>query len=132
MSSFVNVVFTMELAVPNSTLNTTPINAVPATNTLPATTVYYNPAFQVGTSSTPLPVPPPTTVAQVVYIKNLDPTNLITLDMTPYNGTTTAVEIPAGTVFLYFNPELHTGGGISGMSLTAATATVNAEVMVAY
>src|ERR1700678_1884010 len=122
MSSFVSVVFTMELAVPNSTLNTTPINAVPATNTLAATTVSYNPAFQVLTTLTTIPLP--NTPVQVAYVKNLDPSNPITVAFTPVGFSATSITLPPGAVFLYFNPSETDGGGISALAATATGATV--------
>jgi hypothetical protein len=132
MSSFVNVVFTMELAVPNTTLNTTPINAVPATNTLTAQTVSYNPSFQVNTSPTTIPIPPTASGGvQVCYVKNLDTTNAMTFTYTPNGGSPTTVTLPAGGVFIYFVPT-ESSGGIGTLSATAVTAALAAEVFLAY
>ena len=135
MSSFLNVILTMELAVANTTLSTTPIGDVPAPITLAATTVYYNPAFQVAASPTAIPIPPPATNgAQIVYLKNLDDTNLVTLTYTPepFGSSPTPIQIPPGGVFLYFNPGAGMPGGISALSVEAATSTVNVEVFIGY
>lgn len=132
MSSFLNVIFSMSLSVVNTSLNTTPLSDVPASVTQAATTPYYNPAFQVGTSSTTIPVPPPNTTAQGFYIRNLDSTNPLTLTFTPVGGSATSIVVPAGALFIYFNPEAKTGGGIGSISATASTATVNAELFVSY
>jgi hypothetical protein len=133
MAGFLNTVFTMELAVANTTLNTTPINDVPATNTLAATSVYFNPAFQIATTSTTIPLPAPSgTAAQVVYVKNLDASNPLTLTYTPVGFSSTSIVLPPGAVFLYFNPETTTGGGISALSAQATSASINAEVFLAY
>jgi len=130
MSSFISVIFTMELAVPNSTLNTTPINAVPATNTLAATTVSYNPAFQVLTSTTTIPLP--NNPCLVVYIKNLDTSNILTITYTPVGGTSTSQILQPGGMFLSFNPSEAGGGGISSLTAIANSASINAEVFLGY
>ena len=133
MANFLNVVFTMELAVPNSTLNTTPINDVPATNTFSAVSVYYNPAFQIIIATpTTLPIPPNGSgVAQVAYVKNLDATNYLTLNITSNVAGTGVIELPPGGVWLYFNPSATPGIGVTALTATANGATVSAEVMLA-
>jgi hypothetical protein len=133
MAGFLNTVLTMELAVANTTLNTTPINGVPAANTQASTNVSYNPAFQVATTSTTIPLPTPAgTACQAVYIKNLDPANLLTVTYTAVGFSSTSIVLPPGAVFLYFNPETTSGGGISALSAQATTAAINAEVFLAY
>ncbi len=132
MSSFLNIVFTMELAVANTTISTTPLNDVPGNLTLAATTVYWNPAFQAAITATTVPLPPTTTGGVcVVYVKNLDPTNNLTVTYTFAGGSpTNVILIPSG-VFLIFQPT-ETGEGISALSLTATSATINAEVLLGY
>jgi hypothetical protein len=133
MAGFLTTVFTMELAVANSTLNTTPINDVPATNSQASTNVAYYPAFQVATTSTTIPLPTPAgTAAQTVYVKNLDGTNALTVTYTAVGFASTSIVLPPGAVFLYFNPESTTGGGISALSAQATSASINAEVFLGY
>lgn len=126
MSSFLNAVFTMELAVPNTTLNTTPINSVPAVNTLAATTVFYNPAFQCPTSLTTVPLP--STPCWIVYVKNLDPTNILSVVFTPTGAGPTSLQLPPGAVFLHFSPNEAAGTGIAGVAVQADSATISAEI----
>lgn len=130
--SFLNVVLTMDLAVANTTLSTTPINDAPAPLTLAATTVYYNPAFQAGTSPTTVPLPPTATGGVcVAYVKNLDPTNNLTVTYTWGAGSPTSIVLIPSGVFMIFQPT-ETGQGISALSLTATAATINAEVFLGY
>ena len=121
----------MSLQVPNSVLSTTPINDQPGTATQPSTDVFYMPNFQIATSSTPI-LPANISQAQTVYIKNLDPANPITVVYTAVGFSSTSIVLPAGAVFLYFSPEIQTGGGISAIAATATSATVAAEVFLGY
>lgn len=136
MSSFLNAVFSMNLAVANTTLNTTPINDSPATTTAAITTVYYNPSFQAGTSPTTIPLPPPAAQGVFqVYIKNLDAANPVTLTYTAVGFSSTSIVIPPGGIFMYFCPETTYSGaaaGISALSVTAASAVVNCELFLGY
>lgn len=133
MSSFLNVVFTMELAVANTSLSTTPINDVPATNTLAATTVYYNPAFQVATSpGNNIPIPPNANSTVVIcYIKNLDTANPMSVTYQFNGGTGTTITLVPGGVFLLFNPSESTNG-ITSILVNAGGAIINAEVFLGY
>lgn len=129
----VNIIFggsiqvtTAVVGLPSSTL----VNTTTGSITLSDVAAFYDPYFQVLTTGSAVPLPGAT--AYSVYIKNLG-TNNVTVAWTPAGGVsaTIGVLIP-GAALLFWTPGTGTpaAGGISALTLTAATATTPVEVLV--
>lgn len=105
--------------------------------TLTATTVFYDPFIQIGTSATVLTLPAATIF--IVYVKNLSSAANILLNWTPNGGSAVNVGVIApGGVFTHFMATETAGtaissitNGITAVSLTASASATSAEVMLA-
>jgi hypothetical protein len=97
------------------------------------TVYYYNNFFQAGITATTVPLPGTVWAA---YVRNLGANN-VTVNYTPAGGAATSVVLTPitsgfGGVFLYYQTLETGGGGITAMTLTAATAITPCEVFVGY
>lgn len=120
LSALLNAILT----VTDTSLNPSPTIVTRNLNnpTLLAGTVFYDPFFAGGAVSLPA------ATVFLVYVKNLSATVNTTVGFTPVGaGVASSLLLLPGGLFLYFLPA-ETGGGISALSLTAATTT---EVLVA-
>lgn len=120
LSALLNAILT----VTDTSLNPSPTIVTRNLNnpTLLAATVFYDPFFAGGAVSLPA------ATVFLVYVKNLSATVNTTVAFTPVGaGVASSLLLLPGGLFLYFLPA-ETGGGISALSLTAATST---EVLVA-
>ena len=80
----------------------------------------------VGTSPTTLTLPASPT--QFLYIKNLAPTNTLTVTWTPNGGASNPViTLQPGSSIIFM--EVATGGGITALSVTASGASTPIEYM---
>lgn len=101
--------------------------------TLAATTQYYEPFFQTINGNKAIPLPAAT--VYLLYVRNLDPTTNITLNVT-FTGQASIPMIllagpsaGAGGFFIYAQPA-ETAGGITVASITCA-AVVAVEILAA-
>jgi hypothetical protein len=70
----------------------------------------------------------------VVYVKNLDPTAIITVQVQPAGGALPSAvnspKLPPGAVYIYWSP-LETSGGIVGVTLISSVGNTPVEVLLA-
>jgi hypothetical protein len=109
---------------PSSTIVTRNLN----NPTLVATVSFYDPFFQAAAGGSAVTLPAAT--VWVVYVKNLDAAQNLTVTFTPAGGAAETLLLVPGGIFLYFQPSEATGG-ITALTLTAGAGTINTEVLVA-
>ena len=131
--SNVNVVTGLTIQAVDITANVTPYNRALQGILLPVTVWASADFLQVLTTGTVITLPAAT--VWYVYVRNLS-ANDITLTYTPAGGAATSVVLlpitsSFGGIFLYANTTETGGGGITALSLTAASATSSAEYFVA-
>jgi hypothetical protein len=118
----------------NIAANSTPLNIGLQGITLPMTAYYYDNFFQVGTTGNVVPLPGAT--VWCVYVRNLGNNN-ITVAYTPVGGGTsscilTPITTGFGGFFWYYQTLETGGGGITSVTLTAATAVTPCEVLTGW
>jgi hypothetical protein len=122
----------LTLQLVNIAANNTPLNIGLQGITLPMTAYYYDNFFQAAITATPVPLPATTVFA--AYVRNLG-TNNIDVNVTPTGAAATTVVLSPittgfGGVFLYYQTLETGGGGITAISIAAATAVTPCEVFV--
>jgi hypothetical protein len=128
MSANINVTLNSTLSATDAVTNAT-IVARALSLLYPATTVFYEPFLQV--PITPLTINLPAANVSVVVVTNKGLTNL-SVTFTPNGSTSTTVTLEPGELFVYFqtgNPV--SAGGITALSLTSASSTQPAEILLA-
>ncbi len=125
-----SIILSASLTVADTTLSPSPQIVTRSLNnpTLAATVCFYDPFFQVNAAPTVVPLPANT--VWVVYVKNLDSTNNITVTFTPAGGAAETLLLLPGGVFTYFQTS-ETTGGITALSLTSSAGVISAEVLTA-
>jgi hypothetical protein len=121
----------MSIVSVNVAQNQTTVNVSLQGITFASTQVFYDQYFQVLTTGSTIALP--NGVAYVVYVRNLG-ANAITVGYTPNGGSASTAAIEPvnagfGGVFMLF--ETAAAGGITALTLTAASATTPAEVYLA-
>ena len=133
MAANINLVTGISIQAVDITANVTPFNRALQGILLPVTAWQSADFLQVPTGGVVIQLPAPT--VWYVYVRNLSANN-ITVTFTPVGGAATSVVLlPVtsnfGGIFLYLNTTETGGGGITALSLTAATATSSVEYLVA-
>jgi len=125
-----SVILSASFTVTDTTLAPSPQIVTRSLNnpTLSATVCFYDPFFQVNAAPTTVNLPAST--VWVVYVKNLDTTNNITVSFTPAGGSPETCLLLPGGVFIYFQTA-ETSGGITALSLTSSAGVISAEVLAA-
>lgn len=117
----------------DSATSTYRVNSPIGNITLSATSAVYE-------SYTLVPASPggalamPASTMWVVYVKNLDPTAIITVQVQPAGGALPSAvnspKLPPGAVYIYWSP-LETSGGIVGVTLISSVGNTPVEVLLA-
>ncbi len=120
------------ILVTNSVDSSQKVSAAFGNPTLTGTTAMYDFALSVGTTSLSVTIPG-ASVASVLWVRNTDAANKVTLTFTPVGFSQTSILIPSGGMFMYFAGL--SGGANGGLTLpfsVLANATTLVEMLVAY
>jgi hypothetical protein len=128
-----NAILGLQLVTVNVAQNQTTVNVALQGITLPCTESFYNQFYQVLTTGSALTLPSGKSFS--FYCRNQG-ANPITVAFTPTSGTPgTCVITPVtsgfGGVFMLFETA-ETSGGLTAVTLTAATATTPVELFMAW
>lgn len=100
--------------------------------TLSATDASYQSYAQIAAAGTALTLPAAT--VWVAYVKNLDATATLTVQVQPTGGALPSAAnspvLPPGGAYLYWAP-VETSGGIIAVTLKSSAGTIAAEVLLA-
>jgi|SRR5579884_591979 hypothetical protein len=93
-----------------------------------ATTLFFEPFFQAASGGSTVNLPAAT--VRVVMVINKSASANLTVSYTPSGGGSTSILLEPGEMFLYFQTGT-AAGGITALSVTAASGTIPAEVLAA-
>ena len=133
MANNINCVLdSASVQVIDTVTNTYRVNSAIGSITLAANEASYQSFAPIATAGTALTLPAAT--IWVVYVKNLDPTATLTVQVQPTGGALPSAAnsplLPPGGVYIYWAP-LETSGGIIAVTLKSSAGPTAAEVLLA-
>jgi len=133
MANNVNVILdAASVQVIDTVTNTYRVNSAIGDITLAANESSYQSFAAIATTGTALTLPAAT--IWVVYVKNLDATQTLTVQVQPTGGVLPSAAnspvLPPGGVYIYWAP-LETSGGITAVTLKSSSGPMAAEVLLA-
>lgn len=108
------------------------VNSPVGNITLTGTVASYESFAQIAAAGTALTLPAAT--VWVVYVKNLDTVETLTVQVQPTGGALPSAAnspvLPPGGVYVYWAP-VETSGGVIAVTLKSSSGTIGAEVLLA-
>lgn len=121
---------TGNITLTDSVTGTVPLSKALANLSFTGISSEFSQSFMVGTSPTDIDIP--TTYTQFVYLKNVAPSNTVTVTWTPSGGSSAAVAtLQAGSAIILCGSNTSTASGITDLSITASANNTPIEFVMA-